>query len=256
MTAEHVHPKVVAYTKAADNYVRGRPEYPPELADWLRDAVGIGPGVSVLDLGAGTGKFTKSLVATGARVLAVEPIEEMRRKLVSTLPGVEAHPGTADAIPLPDASLDAVVCAQAFHWFATAQALDEIHRVLKPGGRLGLIWNVRDERVPWVEQLGRIINQHQGDAPRYHTGAWRKAFPHPGFGPLDVSHFAQAHVGAPEDVIFARVRSTSFIAALPADAQDTVDAEVRALIAGEPALAGKTQVAVPYVTEAFRVTKL
>jgi SAM-dependent methyltransferase len=256
MTGQDVHPKVVAYTQAADNYVRGRPDYPAEMPGWLRGELAIGPGANVLDLGAGTGKFTKSLVETGARVIAVEPIAEMRRKLASLLPGVEAHAGTAGAIPLPDGSLDAVVCAQAFHWFATAEALAEIHRVLKPGGRLGLIWNVRDERVPWVERLGLIINRHQGDAPRYHSGAWRLAFPHPGFGALEAWRFSHAHVGKPEDVIFARVRSTSFIAALPKDAQREVDDEVRALVANEPALAGKAEVSVPYVTEAFRAIRL
>src|ERR1700760_4082943 len=110
---------VQGYTANADSYVRG-----------LTGTLGLNPGASVVDLGAGTGKFTPRLVQTGARVIAVEPVDTMRAKLASALPGVEALAGTAQSIPLADASVDAVVCAQSFHWFANRDALDEIHRVL------------------------------------------------------------------------------------------------------------------------------
>jgi len=128
------HAAADGYPVTADNYVRGRPDYAPELVGWLRDFIGLGPGKTVIDLGAGTGKFTPRLVATGARVVAVEPVAEMRAKLVAAVSNVAALEGTAEAIPRPDASVDAVVCAQSFHWFATRAALAEIHRVLKPGG--------------------------------------------------------------------------------------------------------------------------
>ncbi|TDV38249.1 methyltransferase family protein [Paraburkholderia caballeronis] len=244
------------YTTTADNYVRGRPDYPPEVAAWLCGTLGLQPGRTVVDLGAGTGKFTRRLVDTGAHVIAAEPVAAMRDKLAAALPQVEAIDGTATALPLADDSVDAVVCAQSFHWFANAAALAEIHRVLKPGGRLGLIWNLRDARVGWVAQLDAIVNRHEGDAPRYYTGAWRAAFPFDGFSPLHTQHFSFGHTGSPEDVIVARVRSTSFIAALPADEQAQVDAEVRALIAAQPALNGRQTVTVPYVTDAFDAVKL
>lgn len=250
-----LHHAAQAYTGAADTYVKGRPDYPPEVAAWLRDDVGLGPDGTVVDLGAGTGKFTPRLVATGARVIAVEPVAAMLAKLSSALPGVTALEGTATAIPLADASVDAVVCAQAFHWFATQDALREIHRVLKPGGRLGLVWNMRDARVPWVARLDAIVNAHEGDTPRYYTGAWRAVFPFEGFGPFVERHFAQGHAGAPEDVILNRVRSTSFIAALPEGERAKVDAQLRALIASEPALAGRAEVTVPYETAAFVATR-
>lgn len=243
------------YTTTADNYVRGRPDYPPEVACWLRDTLGLGPGRTVLDLGAGTGKFTRRLVDTGAHVIAAEPVAAMLAKLAASLPQVQTLAATAEALTLPDESVDAVVCAQSFHWFATPAALAEIHRVLKPGGRLGLIWNLRDARVGWVAQLDAIVNRHEGDAPRYYTGAWQSVFPFDGFEPLHGQHFSFGHTGSPEDVIVARVHSTSFIAALPADERAQVDAQLRALIAAEPTLRGRDTVTVPYVTDAFDVVK-
>ncbi|MDR5838440.1 methyltransferase domain-containing protein [Caballeronia sp. LZ034LL] len=241
----------VGYTAHADSYVRGRPDYPPALTGWLVEQLGLGPGASVVDLGAGTGKFTPRLVQTGAQVFAVEPVDSMRAKLSAALPEVEALAGSAQSIPLADASVDAVVCAQSFHWFASRAALDEIHRVLKPGGRLGLVWNMRDARVPWVAKLDAIVNRYEGDTPRYYTGAWRSAFPHAGFGPLVETHFGIGHTGAPEDVILNRVRSTSFIAALPEAEREDIERAVRQLIDDEPDLRGKSEVTVPYETAAF-----
>ena len=249
------HAAAQGYTTTADNYVRGRPDYPPAVSGWLRETLGLAAGRTVVDLGAGTGKFTPRLLETGATVIAVEPVEQMRGKLSAALPQVEALAGTAAAIPLDDASVDAVVCAQSFHWFATREALAEIHRVLKPGGRLGLVWNLRDARVGWVAQLDRIVNRAEGDTPRYYTGAWRSVFPFAGFSPLQEAHFSIGHTGSPEDVIVARVRSTSFIAALPEAARAQIDAEVRALIAAEPELAGKDVVTLPYETAAFCAIK-
>ena len=135
------------YTAKAEAYIRGRPEYPAAVQDWLRDDLALGAGKTVLDLGAGTGKFLPHLRATGAAVIAVEPVPAMRAQLTQRNPGIEAMAGTAEDIPLADGAVDAIVCAQAFHWFANPAALAEIHRVLKPGGALGLIWNVRDESV-------------------------------------------------------------------------------------------------------------
>jgi len=245
-----------ATTETADRYVRGRPDYPPEIADWLRDQLELRAGKTVVDLGAGTGKFTPRLISTGAKVIAVEPVAAMLGKLSAALPQVETYAGTADSIPLPDASVDAVVCAQSFHWFSTYAALAEILRVLKPGGKLGLIWNLRDANVPWVARLDAIVNRVEGDTPRYYTGAWRSAFPFDGFGPLNERHFSVGHTGSPGDVILNRVRSISFVAALGADEREKIDNEVKALIAGEPLLAGKDVVTVPYETAAFHVEKL
>lgn len=249
------HAAADGYQQAADTYVRGRPDYPSALDPWLRETLGLEPGRVVVDLGAGTGKFTGRLLATGAQVIAVEPVAEMRARLAAALPLAQALDGSAEAIPLRDASVDVLVCAQAFHWFASNAALDEIHRVLKPGGKLALVWNLRDARVPWVARLDGIVNVLQGDTPRYYTGAWRQVFPHPGFGPLQEQHFSQGHSGSVENVIFNRVRSTSFIAALPEAERQAVDRQIAALIDSEPQLRGRAEVTVPYETAAFHCVK-
>lgn len=254
---DHVHHSAAAgYKTAADTYVRGRPDYPPQVADWLTRTLGLDAETAVVDLGAGTGKFTGQLIATGAQVIAVEPVPQMLEKLAAAFPDVLAVSGTAMDLPLPDASVDVVMCAQAFHWFASGEALTEIARVLKPGGKLGLVWNLRDTRVNWVPRLDAIVNALEGDTPRFYTGDWRRAFPHAAFGPLQEQQFSHGHTGSPEDVIFNRVRSTSFVAALSAVERARVDEQIRALIADEPELRGQDVVTVPYVTAAFFAVKV
>jgi SAM-dependent methyltransferase len=244
------------FSAKADNYVRGRPDYPEAIVGWLRDRLHLGADKTVVDLGAGTGKFTAYLVKTGARVIAVEPVKEMRAKIEQTLTTVATLDGMATAIPLPDESVDAVTCAQAFHWFATRETLAEIHRVLKPGGKLGLIWNVRDEGVDWVAKMTEIITPYEGDTPRFAKGTWREAFPFDRLTALQEDRFPHHHTGSPEDVIIDRIRSTSFIAALPADEEARVVGKLRALIAATPALAGKDTISMPYSTAAYWTEKI
>lgn len=243
------------FERQAGTYARGRPGYPPELRGWLEATLGLGPGRTVADVGAGTGKFTRLLVATGADVVAVEPVDAMRDRLHAELPSVRALDGAAQALPLEDGSLDAIVCAQAFHWFASGAALDEFARVLKPGGRLGLVWNVRDESLDWVAALTRIITPYEGDAPRFHKGTWRQAFPHAAFGPLHETVFEQRHEGPPDEVIVDRFMSVSFIAALPDNEKTKVLAQIRDVIDHHPALRGRTRVALPYHTQAFAAVR-
>ena len=250
------HSAADGYAAMATSYARGRPDYPPQVNDWLREDLGLGKGKVALDLGAGTGKFLACLRNTEATIVAVEPVPAMLAQLVALHSGVEAKQGSAERIPLADASVDVVVCAQSFHWFANINALSEIRRVLKSGGVLGLIWNVRDERVAWVAALRAFLDPHEGDAPRYHTQKWRKVFPATGFGPLSERHFPHGHTGSPEHVIVERVLSTSFIAALPPMERNRVGEEVRKLIANVPDLAGRTEVTMPYVTAAFSCQKV
>lgn len=246
-----IHEKSQGYHSGARDYVAGRPGYPPEAIEWLRDVLGVAPGRKIVEIGAGTGKFIPTLQEVGGTIIAVEPITEMREQLVQSFPDVTALAGSADAIPLPDASVDAVVCAQAFHWFATVEAVAEMRRVLVPGGRLGLIWNGRDESVPWVAALSQITDRREGDTPRYRTGAWRNAFPAPGFEFIGDRHVRNHHIGTAEQVVLKRTMSVSFIAGLPAIERHAVEREVRDLIDGTPELGGGREVAFPYVTSMF-----
>lgn len=252
-----LHRRVIdGFAQGAGSYVKGRPDYPPELDGWLRETLGLGDGKSVVDLGAGTGKFTPRLVATGARVLAVEPVAQMREQLRRVLPEIEVLDGTAQHLPFADACVDAIVCAQSFHWFATHEALTEIHRVLKPGGWLGLVWNLRDNRTGWVARLDALIERDAGDAPRVHTGEWRRAFPFDGFTMPVERRMPHSHTGSLETVIVERVRSSSVIAALDAASRAQVEREVQAIIESEPELAGQASVTMPYQTFAFSAQRV
>jgi len=247
------------FTNEAQAYSRGRPDYPQQLNPWLINRVGIAPGTLCVDVGAGTGKFTRQLVATGAKVVAVEPVDAMREQLTASLAAITALSGTAQELPLGDQTVDIITCAQAFHWFASGAALTEFHRVLKPGGRLALIWNVRDEAVDWVHTLTDIITPYEGDAPRFYKGDWQQPFAQDQgkyFTTLEESRFDYVHEGSPEQVIMDRFMSVSFIAALAPEANAKVRRQIEELIATHPDLRGKTRLRFPYTTRAFVCTRM
>ena len=252
-----VHPVAAkGFRAGAAAYAEGRPDYPVEIEDWLINDLSLSNGKTALDLAAGTGKFSPRLLATGAKVIAVEPIQAMLDQLVRRHSTVDVRIGSAQQIPLDDTSVDAVICAQSFHWFSTQEALSEIHRVLKPGGALGLVWNLRDDTVPWVAALTRIMKPFEGSAPRYHSQRWRCVFPAPGFTPLRERRFAHTHTGPPEKVIIDRILSVSFMAALSPNQQAQVTAQLNDVIAAYPELSQKAEVSFPYETVAFVCTKL
>jgi ubiquinone/menaquinone biosynthesis C-methylase UbiE len=218
------------FERAGDDYERGRPGYPADAIEFLVQELNVGAGTRVLDLAAGTGKLTRQLVPTGAELVAVEPVAGMRRKLVESASGVKALAGTAEAIPLADGSVDAVFCGQAFHWFDGDRALAEIHRVLRPGGGLALIWNVRDETVEWERRLSELMKRHQAEAPRKRWGRWRDAFERTElFTPLRERKFVHEQKGD-VDTMLARVASISFVSALPDEQRARFLGEVRALV--------------------------
>lgn len=240
----------VGFQSAAGAYERGRPSFPPAAVAHVISALDIGPGRTVLDLGAGTGKFTRLLLPAGPRLVCVEPVEAMRAALVALVPGVTVLDGTAEAIPLADETVDAVVVSQAFHWFDAPRALHEIARVLRPAGGLALVWNVRDESVPWVARLTEIMDRHRAGTPSHADGPWRAVDESAAFEPLQHRSFRHRQ---PLDagLLVDRVASVSFIAALPPDARAGVVDEVRALVASEPALAGRARFELPYRTDVF-----
>jgi SAM-dependent methyltransferase len=234
----------LSFGAQAAAYERGRPSYPPEAIDWL-----LPNGArDVLDLGAGTGKLTTRLVERGLDVVAVDPIAEMLEVLSNSLPDTPALLGTAEEIPLPDDSVDAVLVAQAWHWFDTEQAVKEVARVLRPGGRLGLVWNTRDERLGWVKDLGRIIGRE--DARDAFDDA--VTLPEP-FAEIDQHQVEWTNYLTPQALIDL-VASRSYCITAPAAARTKTLEQVRELLATHPALANSTGLALPYVTVCIRAT--
>jgi SAM-dependent methyltransferase len=233
-----IHPDASkGFSRVPRAYERGRPEYPPAAIDVL--ASELREGARVLDLAAGTGKLTRPLVAAGLEVIAVEPVAEMRAVLPDS---VRALDGTAEAIPLDDAAVDAVTVGQAFHWFDGDAALAEIHRVLKPGGLLALVWNDRVDEDPVNEAIEELLAPYRAGTPAHRWKAWRAAFDRTRlFGPLEEHEFAnEQRLDAAG--LEARVGSISFIAALDAPERERVLERARAL-------AGEGTVVVPYRTE-------
>lgn len=239
------------FAAGADAYERGRPTYSAEAIDRLIAELRIGPGTRVLDLAAGTGKLTRQIAPSGADMVAVEPIDEMRARLVASLPGIEAVPGTAEDIPLPSHSVDAVVVGQAFHWFDGIRAVSEIRRVLRPDGAVGLIWQSREPARPWIERLEEIIDRADDGHPRFRTDAWRDAFDRTAlFDTLEKATFQTIQRGEPETIV-DRVASISYVAALPDARRAAVLDDVRRLLAADPDTAGKDVIELPYTAHVF-----
>lgn len=245
--AEHLYEH---FGPAAAQYDRGRPGYAPEAVDHMVAELGIGPSTRVLDLAAGTGKLTRLLEPSGAQLVAVEPVAGMRERLAAAVPGVRVLDGHAESLPLEDASVDAAVVGQAFHWFHPGPALAELHRVLAPGGRLALVWN-RWEREGWVQDVYGVIEPLRGDAPSWTAGGGREAFEDsPHFGPLTEARFSHVQDGDRDSVI-ARVTSISFIAALADEQRAGVVRRVRAILDSHPDTRGAESIEQRYTTHVY-----
>jgi SAM-dependent methyltransferase len=236
----------LSFGAQASAYERGRPSYPPESVDWLLAPHDGWAAREVLDLGAGTGKLTTRLVERGLTVIAVDPIAEMLEVLRAALPDTQALLGTAEQIPLPDNSVDAVLVAQAWHWFDPERAGAEVARVLRPGGRLGLLWNVRDERLGWVKDFGRIVGLEHDWANA--TITLPDAF-------TDVAtHQVEWTNYITPQALIDYVASRSYCITSPAEVRTRTLDQVRELLATHPALAQASGLALPYITVCIRAT--
>lgn len=212
-------------------YEIARPGYPDEAIALLASEVGVGPGVEVCDLAAGTGKLTRRLLDLGARVTAVEPVEAMRAQAEVAAPKATHVDGTAEAIPLADASVDVVTVAQAFHWFDALAALAEIARVLRPDGRLAILWNERDESTAWVAEMSRVIRWHERTVSRYQHTAWDEVVAASGAFTELLERVLPWEQPMTRDLLADRVRSISYIAAMPTAERERLVSEVVALAA-------------------------
>lgn len=236
----------LSFGSQAAAYERGRPSYPPEAVDWLLAPTDTWVARDVLDLGAGTGKLTTRLVERGLTVIAVDPIAEMLEMLRTALPDTPALLGSAEQIPLPDNAVDAVLVAQAWHWFDQERAVAEIARVLRPGGRLGVLWNTRDERSGWVKDFGRIVGlEHDRDNATVDL-------PEPF---IDIAtHQVEWTNYITREALIDYVASRSYCITSPAEVRTRTLDEVRELLVSHPSLVNATGLAMPYITVCVRAT--
>lgn len=246
MTGPSFADRRMSFGAEAASYADLRPTYPPEAVRWILEGAAH-PVVDVADVGAGTGAFTRLLVEAGLRVTAYEPDPGMLDELAVRVPDAARVTAPAEALPLDDDAVDAVTVAQAWHWFDKPAAAREFRRVVRPGGVIGLLWNVRDDRVPWMGAMSDIVDGEDsmradrtdalGDIREVHPEVEQRDFPH-------------VVVMTPEDIV--RLSSTfSYVRLRPDSA--AVYAELRELLATHPDTAGRELIDVPYVTATYRI---
>jgi SAM-dependent methyltransferase len=234
-----VHPVAgQGFGSAAESYERGRPSWAPEAVALLDEQLGLRPGRAVADVAAGTGKLTRLLLPSGAAVVAVEPIPQMADVLRRALPGLPVARGVAEGLPLRDGSVDAVVVAEAFHWFRVDEALAEVRRVLRPGGGLAMLWNrAADDPASWQVELGALLFGLRDPSLPFEAGRshdWEGDVAGAGgFTPVARRVFPHEQLAEPEDVV-AGALSTSWVAVLPEDRRRRFADDLRRVLAPHP----------------------
>jgi SAM-dependent methyltransferase len=244
-----------SFGPVAAAYAEHRPGYPAAAVRWCVAPVGRDIGsLRVLDLGAGTGKLTALLAGLGAEVTAVEPDPAMLEELRRGLPSVRALAGSAERIPLPDASVDAVLCGQSMHWFDMSTAVPEIARVLAPGGTLAGLWNSDDDRVPWVAGLqdvgegaaSRSLSRRRTEAASFGADQFGQA----PFTATERAEFANSQPLTAETLV-ELIGTHSLILVMAPEERDRILAKVRAYLASRPETAAG-QFDLPMVTSVIR----
>jgi ubiquinone/menaquinone biosynthesis C-methylase UbiE len=256
MTNSQIHSTAMGYQKSSDTYEKGRPAYTEEAVFGLAERMKLRPENQILELGAGTGKFTRVLVEKYPNIVAFEPVAAMRDKFAEVLPSIKVYEGTGEKISVEDASADAVIVANAFHWFDSDAALKEIHRVLKPGGSLGLIWNIDGVFTSsWGQQIDAWLDELEGDTPQYKTGKWKEAFQRTNlFSPLNEHRFSSRRNTTHSEVI-NRVVSISFIASLTEARRNEFQRKIESWISSHPDSKSRKVLEVSFDTKIYWCSK-
>ncbi|HEV8449828.1 MAG TPA: class I SAM-dependent methyltransferase [Gaiellales bacterium] len=256
--SRRLDPLAEAFAGSADSYDRARPGYEDEPLDWAFSELGLDGGSVVLDLAAGTGKLSQALAPRAGRLIAVEPLPEMRRLLAARAPEPTLLDGTAEQIPIDDGSVDAVFVGEAFHWFDGVRALREIHRVLRPAGGLALLWHHVSwhDRAAWAEEFEVRLNEVP--APdvrpenRPHTLHWQQAFSGTTlFTPLEHREFTHP-ITVDADRIVQLVLSWSFVAALPEADREQLGRDLSRIVHNH---AGNASLELPFCTYVYLTRK-
>lgn len=239
-----------SFGAVAGAYESGRPEYPAEAVEWMLEPVASHERrLRVADVGAGTGKLTRAVAATGAEVVAIDPDAAMLATLRDAVPGVPTFLGTAEALPLPDAGLDAIVLGQAWHWVEPVAGSREVGRALRSGGVLGLIWNVRDEGEEWVRRLTKIMHGS-------HAEEMLAAGDPPVGAPFDRIESREWRWTRPmtREALLAMARSRSYIITAAPEDRASIEAGLAGLL-DDLGLRGDASIDLPYVTRAYRAVR-
>ena len=254
----------------ANLYEISRPSYPHESINFIVTYINNNThnnnnnnnnNVKILDLAAGTGKFTRLLMPFFNDIVAVEPVPEMIKSFSNILPSIPIHQGTATNIPLKDSSVNVVVVAQAFHWFANKEAIKEIHRVLSPGGYFFLIWNMEDSGANWVKDLRDAYEQFDGIIPQYRLGSWKSVWEHDkdeSLFRLPLSHqsFDWNMPGNNKDMICNRVKSKSYVSCLDETIRNELLCKIERILDEHRLFDTKDAIDFPYVTDVYWTIKL
>jgi SAM-dependent methyltransferase len=243
-------PRRLTFGAHAEEYDLARPEWPVEVARWFVPE----EATLVVELGAGTGKLTRTVASLGVRVVAVEPDPRMLAVLTSA--GLEGAQGSAEEIPIADGEADAVVAGSCVHWFDLERALPEIRRVLRPGGRFGFGWNGRDGRHPTIARMNDAIYSQAPDSTRWRGRDWEAEVTSGGmFGDVEQATFEHVHE-LPREALDAHLWSYATVASLPEPQRAEVFADVAEILDSDPEVSNGGRLRLPFAVPAFRATRV
>lgn len=253
---QSLHPATQGFELAADLYQQVRPNYPQQLIKLLSH-LQLNQDSHVLDLGSGTGKFLPYLSHFNVQLYAADPIAEMLEQLQHLYPHVQTVQAQSENLPFASQQFDLVSCAQSFHWFANTEALQEIHRVLKPQADLLLIWNQRDTEVDWVRAIADYLVDFEDGTPRFHAGTWQQVFQQQKlFHCVQETVFTHQQQGVVEQVVSKRLLSTSFIAKLSPIQQQQFKQHIEKIVFEHTGKQVQDEIIFPYKTYVYQFKKL